>query len=209
MHRAEEVLEFWFGSPTSPDYGERDDRWFQGGPEFDAELRDKFLGLYEQAWNGELDHLRDSWRGCLALILMFDQFSRNMFRATPRAFAADPRALALAEHALAQGYDQGRLPSELVFLYLPFEHSENLENQHRSVALRSAMPDHDRKEKSIESAVRHREVFERFGRYPHRNAVLGRISTAEELEFLETADDNWIASQTAATGTEGSAKGNS
>jgi uncharacterized protein (DUF924 family) len=196
MHRAEQVLEFWFGSPTSPDYGERDDKWFEGGPEFDAELRENFLGLYEQAWNGELDHLRDSWRGCLALILMFDQFSRNMFRATPRAFAADPRALALAEHAMDQGFDQGRLPSELTFFYLPFEHSECVEDNLRSVALRRAMPDHDRKEKAIETALRHLEVLEQFGRYPHRNAVLGRISTDEEIEFLKTADDNWIKSQT-------------
>jgi len=195
MHRAEDVLEYWFGSQSSPDYGERDDRWFRGGPPFDAELLEKYLGLYEQAWNGELDHLRDNWRGCLALILIFDQFSRNMFRGTPRAFAADPRALALAQHAIEQGFDANRLPTELTFFYLPFEHSENLENQHRSVALRGALPDHDRKAESIEHAVRHKEVFERFGRYPHRNAVLGRISTAEEIEFLKTADDNWIKSQ--------------
>ena len=111
------------------------------------------------------------------------------------ADAADPRALALAQHAIEQGFDANRLPTELTFFYLPFEHSENLENQHRSVALRGALPDHDRKAESIEHAVRHKEVFERFGRYPHRNAVLGRISTAEEIEFLKTADDNWIKSQ--------------
>lgn len=195
MHRAEDVLEYWFGPSSSPDYGERDERWFHGGPAFDAELREKYLGLYEQAWNGELDQLRDNWRGCLALILIFDQFSRNMFRGTPRAFAADPRALALAGHAIARGFDADRLPTELTFFYLPFEHSENLANQHRSVALRNAMPEHDRKAESIEHAVRHKEVFERFGRYPHRNAVLGRISTDEEMEFLATADDNWIKSQ--------------
>ena len=195
MHRAEDVLEYWFGSPSSPEFGDRDNRWFRGGPAFDVELREKYLGLYEQAWNGELDHLRDNWRGCLALILLFDQFSRNMFRGTPRAFAADPRALALAEHAIEQGFDKDRLPTELTFFYLPFEHSENLENQHRSVALRSALPEHDHTAEAIEHAVRHKEVFERFGRYPHRNAVLGRISTEDEIEFLKTADDNWIKSQ--------------
>lgn len=195
MHRAEEVLENWYGSPTDPNFGDHNDRWFNGGTEFDAELRQKFTGLYEQAWNGELDHLRDSWRGCLALIIIFDQLSRNMFRGTPRAFAADPRALDLAEHAIAQGYDKGRMPTELTFLYLPFTHSENLDHQHRAVALRRAMPDHDRKEQSIEATVRHKEVFERFGRYPHRNAVLGRISTDEELAFLAEAEDNWIKSQ--------------
>ena len=105
------------------------------------------------------------------------------------------RALALAEHAIEQGFDKDRLPTELTFFYLPFEHSENLENQHRSVALRSALPEHNRKAEAIEHAVRHKEVFERFGRYPHRNAVLGRISTEDEIEFLKTADDNWIKSQ--------------
>jgi len=195
MHRAEEVLEYWFGPPDSPEYGERDERWFHGGPDFDTELIEKYRSLYEQAWNGELDHLRDNWRGCLALILIFDQFSRNMFRRTSRAFAADPRALELAEHAIARGYDAGRLPTELTFFYLPFEHSENLDNQHRSIALRAAMPEHDRKSEAIEHAVRHKEVFQRFGRYPHRNAALGRVSTEEENEFLRTADDNWIKSQ--------------
>jgi uncharacterized protein (DUF924 family) len=195
MHRAEEVLAYWFGPSDSPTFGERDERWFRGGPDFDAELIEKYSGLYEQAWNGELDHLRNDWRGCLALILIFDQFSRNMFRRTSRAFAADPRALELAEHAIAQGFDVGRSPNELTFFYLPFEHSENLENQHRSITLRKAMPEHDRKAESIEHAMRHKEVFERFGRYPHRNAALGRVSTKEETEFLRTADDNWIKSQ--------------
>lgn len=195
MHRAEEVLGFWFGPSDSPECGERDERWFHGGPAFDAELIEKFGELYEQAWNGELDHLRDSWRGCLALILIFDQFSRNMFRRSSRAFAADPRALKLAEHAIAQGFDAGRSPNELTFFYLPFEHSENLDNQLRSIALRTAMPEHDRKAESIEHAVRHKEVFERFGRYPHRNGALGRVSTEEEIEFLSSAEDNWIKSQ--------------
>jgi len=195
MHRADQVLEYWFGSPASPNYGEKNEKWFFGGPEFDAELREKFLAVYEQAWNGELDHLRDSWRGCLALILIFDQFPRNMFRGTARAYESDPRALALAEHAVEQGYDSDRLPTELIFFYLPFQHSENIENQNRSVALQMALPDHDNKADSIEFAVRHKEVFERFGRFPHRNEVWGRTSTAEELEFLNASDDNWINSQ--------------
>jgi uncharacterized protein (DUF924 family) len=195
MHRAEEVLDYWFGPSDSPEFGERDERWFHGGPVFDAELIEKYSDLYQQAWNGELNHLRDNWRGCLALILIFDQFSRNMFRRTHRAFAADPRALELAEHAIEQGFDADRSPNELTFFYLPFEHSENLDNQHRSIALRRAMPEHDRKTESIEHAVRHKEVFERFGRYPHRNAAMGRASTEEELEFLSTAEDNWIKSQ--------------
>jgi uncharacterized protein (DUF924 family) len=195
MHRAEEILQFWFGLPSSPDYGEHNEKWFRGGPEFDAELRQRFLGLHQLASAGELDHLREDWRGCLALILLFDQFSRNMFRGTLGAFASDTQALALAEYALQQGYDKDRLPTELTFFYLPFEHSEDLGNQHRSVALRQSLPEHAKKADAIQHAVRHREVLERFGRFPHRNAVLGRISTAEELEFLATADDNWIKSQ--------------
>ncbi len=195
VHRANEILDYWFCPPGSPGHGERRDIWFYGGPAIDAEIRDGFLGHYERGVAGELDKLRDGMRGCLAMIILFDQFPRNMFRGTPRAFATDPRARELAEHAIAQGFDRGRPPIELTFFYLPFEHSEDLDDQRRSVALRGAMPEHDGKERSIEHAVRHMEVLERFGRFPHRNAVLGRESTAEELSFLAENDDNWLKSQ--------------
>ena len=185
MDEATEVLDYWFAPPDSEEHGAHRELWFDGGPEIDAEIAKRFRPLYERAAAGLLDHWRDDARACLALILVLDQFPRNMFRATPEAFATDAKAVEIARHAVEQGYDRGLDPNFQQFYYMPFEHSEDLADQRRSVKLFGASADHERKEENVGYAVQHLEIIERFGRFPHRNAILGRESTPEELEFLE------------------------
>jgi uncharacterized protein (DUF924 family) len=136
--------------------------------------------VWERAARGELDPWRATPLASLALLVILDQFPRNMFRGTARAFATDPRALAAAGSALARGFDRLLSPSERTFVYLPFEHAEDLAAQRRSLALFEALDPND-----MEYVKRHYEIIARFGRFPHRNAVLGRESTAEEIEFLK------------------------
>ncbi len=178
---AARVDAFWFGEPGSPEDGNRRAVWFSSSPEFDAAIREQFLGTHEQAAAGGLDALRDTAAGCLALVILLDQFPRNMFRGSPRAFATDAMALAVAEHAIANGFDQDVTVLRRKFLYLPFEHAEDMAHQERCIALFRAAGDED----GVEWAVKHRDIVARFGRFPHRNAVLGRPSTAEEIEFLK------------------------
>ena len=193
MHRADEVLEYWFGSPNSPEYDQRRDIWFKDGRSIDAEIRERFLSLHEEAATGALDHWRDDPRACLALVLLLDQFPRHMFRDRPRAYATDPQAVAVATHALDAGHDRGRLIVELNFFHLPFTHAEDLAAQRRSVALRRALPEHVDKERAITRAVEHMEVIEDFGRFPHRNEILERECTPEEARFLDENPDAWFA----------------
>jgi uncharacterized protein (DUF924 family) len=182
------ILEFWFGAPDSPDsrYPERRKLWFTKSEVTDATIRQEFMPLYVQAATGELDHWDTAPESCLALILLLDQFPRNLFRDDPRAFAMDEKALAIAKRAIEQGFDQPLSPLQRLFMYLPLEHSENLADQHQSVALIETIkqldPDLD---DAYNYALRHREVIQRFGRFPHRNAILGRPSTPDEQEFLQ------------------------
>jgi uncharacterized protein (DUF924 family) len=173
--RAQEVLEFWFRGQ------EPRKEWFQKDPAFDAEIRARFLGLHELAAAGALDHWREEPAGCLALILALDQFPRNLFRhpgpEAARAYATDAMALAAARYALDSGYDRAVPEVARTFFYLPFEHSENLADQERALQLFAGHPNHV-------WAVRHWEVVQRFGRFPHRNAALGRASTPAEIEYL-------------------------
>lgn len=185
MSRVEDILAFWFGQPSEPRYGKPQDFWFTKKPQFDQELRNNFLGDYQQAAASELDHWRASPHSCLALILLLDQFPRNMFRGTAIAFATDPQALAAAKHAVAKGFDQELMTVERWFVYLPFEHSENLDHQHQSVELFATLGDDPDSAATIDYAIRHRLVIERFGRFPHRNKILGRATTPEEAEFLK------------------------
>ena len=178
-----EVLLFWFGPPG--ERGKSHKRWFVKDEAFDREVRSRFLGLHADAADGKLAHLRETADGCLALIVVLDQFPRNMFRGTPRAFATDALALEAARHALARGFDRGMLAVERLFFYLPFEHSEALAEQELACELTRPL---DALEPALEAyryAVLHRDVIRRFGRFPHRNAILGRASTPEELEFLK------------------------
>ena len=185
MARVEEILDFWFGSPKSVDYGKERSFWFTKNPEFDRELSDRFLLDYEQAARGELDYLQDSPLGCLTLVLLLDQFGRNMFRGTPKSFATDAKALSVAKSAVDQGCDRALLPVQRWFIYLPFEHSENLADQERCVELFATLSNHPESANTIEYALRHKAVIERFGRFPHRNKILRRTNTAAEAEFLK------------------------
>lgn len=183
MASIEEILSFWFGEED----GFRE-TWFQGGENFDREIRERFGSDYERGAAGELDGWKSSPRGCLALILLLDQFPRNMFRDDARAFATDPRAHEAAKHALESGFDRRLRPIERVFVYLPFEHSEDLEDQRRSVELFRALGRDLDSDELLDYAIRHQRVIARFGRFPHRNEALGRSSTPEEEAFLGGPD---------------------
>jgi uncharacterized protein (DUF924 family) len=177
------VLLFWFGGPA--ERGRRQKRWFEKSEAFDRQIGDRFAAAYEFAAAGNLSHWRGDPHDCLALIVLLDQFPRNMFRDTPRAFAADPVALDAARHAVAEGHDRTLLPVERLFAYLPFEHSESLEDQHRACELTKPLEAFPETFDAYRYAVAHRDIIQRFGRFPHRNAVLGRASTPEEIEFLK------------------------
>jgi uncharacterized protein (DUF924 family) len=180
--RAAAVLRFWFGEPGA--YGQRQKRWFEKNAAFDAEIRERFLGLYEDAAAGRLAHWRTSAPECLAFIVVLDQFARNLFRNDARAFAADPLALETARDAIARGLDRALLPVERQFVYLPFEHSESIEDQRRCCTLMDQLRDFPETQDLHEWALKHLTIIERFGRFPHRNAVLARPSTPEELAYL-------------------------
>lgn len=181
------VLEFWFGLPGVDDsYEHRRKFWFGKQPEFDTAIRQQFLRLYEQAAAGELDRWPETPEGRLALILVLDQFSRNMFRDTPQAFATDSKALALAQQGVSAGFDHHLTPLQRIFFYLPFEHSEQLADQIESLKLFDRLRiDAPELSDVWDYALRHQAVIKRFGRFPHRNAILGRGSTPEEAAFLQ------------------------
>lgn len=170
-----DVLNFCFAEGPS-------DRWFTKDPSFDGEVRARLAELHMQAASGAFDAWRESADGCVALCMLLDQAPRNLFRGDARAFATDRQALAVTRHALAQGFDRELPQVKRMFLYLPLEHSESLADQDLCVRLVSAL---DEDPRWLDYAVRHREIIARFGRFPHRNAVLGRTSTAEEEAFLK------------------------
>ena len=184
---AEALLDFWFGAPTSPGYGSNRSEWFRKDPAFDASIRDRFGPLIERALRGELEDWAGTSRGALAQVIVLDQFTRNVFRDTPRAFAGDAHALQAARAMVGSRQDEALPPFERTFAYLPFEHAEGLAMQQESVRLYARLAALDPGQASgLDYAQRHRVIIERFGRFPHRNAVLGRHSTPEEIEFLKT-----------------------
>ena len=180
----EEVLEFWFGSPTDAGTGQPRKVWFAKDAGFDRTCQERFGATHAAARAHRLDHWQDSPAGALALTIVLDQLSRNIYRGTPQAFAQDAHALKVAAHAVAHGFDAVLLPLQRMFLYLPYEHSEDAAMQARSVELFETLRGHPYLDETIEYAHRHREVIERFGRFPHRNDILGRPSSAEELAYL-------------------------
>jgi uncharacterized protein (DUF924 family) len=167
-----DVVAFWQAAGPA--------KWFTKDAAFDAAIRDRFLATYEAAAAGELAHWDSTPEGALALVILLDQFSRNMFRANARTYAADPYARAVADGALARGFDRAVAPDLRTFFYLPFMHSEALADQERCVALYRAVGDAE----SLRYAEDHADIIRRFGRFPHRNAVLGRATTADEQAFL-------------------------
>lgn len=189
QERAAALRDFWFGVADSPEFGRPRKIWFEKNAAFDAELRGRFLADHEAAAKGAYDELARTPEGAVALVVLLDQLPRNLFRGTARAFATDPRAIAVAREAVGAGFDRRVSPVERVFLYLPFEHSESIDDQRRSLALFGSLPatpdfPASERDRTVEYARRHLEIVERFGRFPHRNAALGRASTPEEIEFL-------------------------
>lgn len=179
-----DVLDFWFGAPGSAEYGRVRALWFEKSPATDDAIRARFGAAVEAALHGAFEDWRTTPRGALALILLLDQFTRNVFRDTPRAFAGDARALATAQALVERGDDRSLTPYERQFAYLPFEHSEDRAAQETSLRLFTQLA-RDGVPEALEWARKHYDVIARFGRYPHRNAILGRESTPEELEFLQ------------------------
>lgn len=184
--QAQDVLDFWFGAPGSAEHGQTRGVWFRKDAAFDDEIRTRFGAVIEQALNGGL-HEWDAAgaRGTLARILVLDQFTRNAGRDTPAAFAGDAQALAATRALLAAGTDRELTALERWFAYLPLMHAEDPACQEQSVQLFSALAGADPAlEGALDYAHRHRGVIARFGRFPHRNAILGRASTADESEYL-------------------------
>ncbi len=168
-----DVIAFWRGAGPN--------RWFGKDTQFDKDIRTRFLALHEAAADGHLRDWESNADGALALLILLDQFPRNMFRGTARAFATDPQARAVAAAALLSGFDAQVPPDLRTFFYLPFEHSEDIADQQRAIALYNAMGDAD----SLKWAKLHADIIRRFGRFPHRNAALGRPTTEEEQKFLD------------------------
>jgi uncharacterized protein (DUF924 family) len=183
---AQDVLDFWFLPSADPAYGQQRAVWFRKDDAFDAAVRERFGAVIDQALAGglrEWDEL--GAQGTLARILVLDQFTRNAFRGLPQSFAGDALALAAAQQLVDSGADQGLLPVQRWFAYMPFEHAEEAHMQERSVALfgtlAQANPGYDG---VLDYAHKHRGVIARFGRFPHRNPILGRASTPEEADYL-------------------------
>jgi uncharacterized protein (DUF924 family) len=183
------TLEFWFGPPDSPDHRAPRPIWFQKSEAFDTEVRTRFGGLIDAALAGE----HDGWLTrpvqplpALALVIVLDQFNRNAFRGTARAFAGEPGALRAARALVASGADRALTGVQRQFAYLPFEHAEDLAHQRTSVQLFRQLGRDEPALADLERwAQRHLDIIARFGRFPHRNAALGRTSTDEELAFLQ------------------------
>lgn len=193
MENAGTILRFWFGTASDDlEVAEECGKlWWKKNPQVDCEIRERFATVLDAAVNGQCSHWLSNAHGRLALIILTDQFSRNMYRDTPRAFATDHLALSWCKGGLAAGVDRKLRPIERVFLYVPLEHSESIQDQNLCVTLftklAESVSDVQRKlfDGYLDYAVRHRDIVLRFGRFPHRNAILGRESTDEEITFLQ------------------------
>lgn len=174
MATPHDVIDFWFNELQAQD-------WFQGGDKLDAEIKARFSQLHAKAIVGELFEWRVTASGRLAEIIVLDQFSRNIYRNQPQAFASDPLALVLAQEAVAQGAAQHLMSEQTPFLYMPFMHSESTLIHQQAVTLYQQLGNAN----SLDFELRHKAIIDRFGRYPHRNAILGRQSTDDELAFLQ------------------------
>ena len=171
-----DIIEFWYSERMSK-------TWFSATPAVDQEIRDKYATLWERAASGKLDEWQNSPEGCLALIIVLDQFPLNMYRGQEKSFATERRAVEVAWHAVKNNVDQRLKPEWLSFLYMPFMHSEFISEQNMAVNLfREA-----KLYANLEFAENHREIIRKFGRFPHRNKILNRDSTKEEIEYLNSS----------------------
>jgi uncharacterized protein (DUF924 family) len=171
----QEIIEFWFTEPVNQ-------QWFNSTQALDDQIRESYESLWEQAASGALDDWRKSPEGCLALVIILDQFPLNMFRGEAKSFSTEQQAVTVTKHALEQGLDQPIPRDQVAFLYMPLMHSESLADQDQSVSCFEASG----LQYNLEFARHHREIVRRFGRFPHRNEILGRESTPEEREWLAT-----------------------
>ncbi len=194
-----QIVEFWLaGSQDAPETAvARRDWWYVGAPEIDDEIRARFGTLVADACDRKLMHWSESADGAFALVLLLDQFTRNIYRNTPRAYTGDACAFEVVCDAVVRGLDSALHPVSRIWLYHPFHHSEELVEQDRGLSLLRALRAeadpawHAYVERSIKGWTRHRDIVARFGRFPHRNAVLGRASTKEELSFLEAGAESF------------------
>lgn len=189
--RPDDVLHFWFGTADGTGLAAPQEKWFAKNPVFDQACRDGFGAAWEVARHGGYDDWQGLPRPALALVVLLDQIPRNIFRGDPRSYASDSKALEVSRAALAKGFDENLTPLENIFLFLPFEHSETLADQDQSVALADGLPPGKAFDEVRRIARRHREIVERFGRFPHRNVVLGRVSTPEEIAFLQEPESSF------------------
>lgn len=186
----QDILNFWYGDDvTGGSWQEKAATWFSSNDELDAEIQHRFGDAFAAAADDELRTWTDSAESLAALIILLDQFSRNIHRNSPQAFANDGKALALSQEGVLRGYDQALLPIQRLFLYMPMMHAEDLQVQLNGLALFRALADEPSDaqsflEGSVNSAVEHMEIIERFGRFPHRNVILGRQSTPEEVAYM-------------------------
>ena len=178
---AKDILNFWFGTIDLSDDIPQNDLWFKSTPEFDNDLIKRFEKVHERAATGELHNFRETPEECLALVISLDQFPRNIYRGTNKAFHTDNEACEISHFALARSYDEVFSSQPRKFLYLPLQHSESLSDQDMSVEKYQNLDD----EKSMHAAIGHRDAIRQFGRFPHRNKVLGRENTPEEEEYLK------------------------
>jgi uncharacterized protein (DUF924 family) len=193
MSTPQEIIDYWIGdAATSPDAAKkRTQLWYMSSAESDDLLREKFGADLARAERGELDSWRQTANGCLALVILLDQFSRNLHRGVAAAFANDPQAVAVAQHAFDKGFDKDMSPIGLSFLIHPFHHAEDIELQNRCVATYEAMIESVSAEWQaqlqghLDFSREHRDVIAQFSRFPHRNEVLGRHNTAEEQSYLD------------------------
>lgn len=177
------MLRFWFGEGA--EHGRAHQRWFEKDPAFDALVTKRYRRLLHEMLEGKHREWLDDPRSCLARIIVLDQFPRHIWRGAARAFSADALARDAAKHLVGQGWDRGMLPVERMFAYLPFQHSESLEDQERACTLCEPLKAFPETADAHRYALAHRGIVRRFGRFPHRNAALGRTSAPEELEFLK------------------------
>ena len=186
-----DIYDFWFGAPGSDGHGEVREFWFASTPDIDREIEERFLDQYRRAAAGDFEDWKSDARGWVALIVLLDQVPRNVFRGNGQSFAADPVALASARELEASPLHRELITVEKLFAYLPFEHSEQIDDQMKSVALFEAIDHHEQKAEWVEFAVLHKDIVAKFGRFPHRNAILGRESTPEEKAWLEASDQRF------------------